>query len=109
MLDTFFIKRGDTGPDLQRQLLDESGNPLNLSSATVRFNMQLKGGAVAISRAAATIVNASTGIVKYSWQAGDTDTAGSYEGEFEITYPDSSVETVPNYGMIEITITADIA
>lgn len=109
MPDVFFLKRGDTGPAIQRQCLDEAGDPIALAGATVRFNMRLRDGAVKVNRAAATIVEAATGVVRYAWQAGDTDTAGTYEAEFEITYLDGSIETVPNAGWIEVTITGDIA
>jgi hypothetical protein len=107
--DTFFLKRGDTGPALQRQCLDEAGDPLNITGATVRFSMRARGGDVVVNRAAASIVDAATGIVRYAWQAADTDEAGAFDAEFEITYLDGSVETVPNAGMIEVTITGDIA
>ena len=58
--------------------------------------------------AAATIVTAAAGLVRYSWNSGDTDTAGSYQAEFEMTYGDGSIETFPNSSNIQIDIMADL-
>lgn len=68
-------------------------------------------GAVKISEAAAVIEIATvTPTVRYDWIAGDTDTAGTFEAEFEVTYSDSTIETFPNDGTnIAIKITPEIA
>lgn len=105
---TFIIKKNDTAPSLQRTLTDSDG-AIDLTGATVRFHMAATVGGTAKVDAEATIVTAASGIVKYDWASGDTDTTGSYYGEFEITYSDGSSETVPNPGFITINITADLA
>lgn len=38
----------------------------------------------------------------------DTDTAGRFEAEFEVTYADGAVETFPNDGFIVVQIGPDI-
>ena len=105
---SFHIKQGDTSPSLVYAL---SPTSVVLSGATVVFNMRNRStGVVAVSRAAAVIVTATgTPTVRYDWAAGDTATAGTYDGEFEVTYSDLSVETFPNASNITIVIAGDIA
>ena len=74
----------------------------------VRFYMRPPGGAVKIE-ADAIVIDATAGVVRYNWLPEDTDTAGTFQAEFEVTYTDGSVETFPNLGYIEIVITDDIA
>lgn len=83
----------------------------DFTGATLVFNMRAAGGgAVKISRAAATIGSDAKGTYfLYNWQPGDTDTAGDFEGEFEATLAGGLVETYPNDDYIEITIMDDIA
>lgn len=108
MAEPFTIKRNDTSPVYQATLKDGDGDAVSLSGATVRFHMNAKDGSSKVD-AAATVVNASGGIVKYTWQAGDTDTAGRYRVEWEVTFSDSSVETFPNGTFDEVIIPADLA
>lgn len=108
----FKIKEGDTSPALSYALTPKT---VTLSGATVVFNMMRKGGTVKISGASATITDngdgtsSGTPTVRYDWTAADTNTAGVYRGEFQVTYSDSSIETFPNDGYIEIRILKDIA
>lgn len=104
---TFQIKQHDTSPQLEAVLSDASGTAINLGFASVRFHMRRTGAAVVID-AAATVVTAAAGLVRYSWTAGDTDTAGSYQAEFEVTYGDGSIETFPNSSNIKIDIMEDV-
>lgn len=106
---TFYIKQDDTSPELQATLKDADGTAIDLTGATVRFHMRQSGSTTAKVDAAATVVTAASGIVKYTWSAADTDTEGRFEGEFEVTYADGSIETVPNTGYIPIRIRGDIA
>lgn len=107
-MSTFFIKRNDTGPSIQGTLERPNGTAVDLTGATVRFHMRFKNGATKVD-AAATIVTAASGIVKYPWIAADTDTAGYYQAEWEVTYADSSVETFPNYEFQTVQVYEDVA
>ncbi len=107
MQDTFYLKRGDTSPSLI-YALDPSSTVL--TGATVRFNMRLSGGAVVVNRQPAVIVTATGApTVRYDWLGADTDTAGFFEAEFEVTYAGGAVETFPNNGFIRVNIDGDIA
>jgi hypothetical protein len=105
----FFIKQNDTSPNLDATLKDASDNAIDLAGASLRFHMRKIGATSAKVDAAATIIDEDTGQVRYTWSAGDTDTIGSFEAEFEVTYGDGSVETFPNNKFFSIEITDDIA
>lgn len=107
----YTLKRGDRQPPLRALLLDALSRPIDLSGATVTFNMkpkpgctgdQIEGGTVAVN----DIAKAD---VQYEWMPGDTDVAGGYSGEFRITFSDASFESVPNDGMIDIQIIENAA
>lgn len=80
-------KKGDRAPALTLQALDLAGDPLDLTGATSPvFLMRLLGASAnTVDRATATVVDASTGVVSYSFGAADVDTPGTYRAEFEVT------------------------
>lgn len=105
---SFYIKQGDTSPAILVSLLPSDTDITG--AAGVVFNMRLRGTTTpVIDRKAATIV-AATGPAQlnYSWASGDTDVAGEYEAEFEVTRADGSVETFPNDSYIDIVIRPEI-
>lgn len=87
----FPVKRGDTRPYLQVQILNPDGSPYDLTGHVVTFRMGLPGQARKVDGGNVTIVQATAGIVEERWQAGDLDTIGEYRAEFVIdgndTYP----------------------
>lgn len=105
---TFYIKQNDTGPAMLATLQDANGNAINLMGATVRFHMRAIGGNQVKVDEPATLVTPLSGIVRYNWVAADTDTVGTYQAEFEVTYADASIETFPNDGYIVVRIIDDI-
>lgn len=108
MVDEFYIKRGDTRPSIGGYCRDSLGNPVSLSGASVKFNMYIKGSAPKVN-ASATIADQNSGRVRYDWSAEDTDTAGTYYAEFQVTFSSGKIETYPNDSFIIIHITEDVA
>ena len=104
---TFYIKQNDTQPAFQATLKDGAGDPINLTNATVRFQMRESGADVLKIDAAASVISALSGIVRYTWGAADTNTAGFFDAEFVVTYSDNTVETFPNNEYITIRIEGD--
>ena len=104
-MSTFAIKRGDTSPGIEYQIgaYSEGGNIL--AGASARFIMA-RGSTVKVD-ASATVTDEG-GILRYAGQAGDTDTAGVYNAEFEVTYSDGSIESFPNDGWITVTVGDDL-
>jgi len=108
MAKTWSTKQNDTKPIFS--YLEDSVGRIDLTNATgVVFNMRDLAGTVKVSRGACTIVTASQGYVKYEFLAADTDTAGIYKGEFEVTYSGGEIETHPEDSYIPIKIIDDIA
>lgn len=106
---TFYIKQNDTGPSMLVTLQDANDNGVDITGASVRFHLRPISSSTVKVDQAATIVTAADGLVRYDWQAADTDTIGSYQAEFEVTYADASIETFPNDGYIRVEIISDIA
>lgn len=103
----FKIKQNDTSPALTFTLFPSS---VVLTGADVVFNMRDQRGTIIVDRAASTVVTATgTPTVRHIWDASHTKTAGVFQGEFEVTYSDNTVETFPNDGFISIKIVDDIA
>lgn len=83
---THYLRVGNRLPKLRRQLLDGAGAAIDLTAATVTFRMWPQtGGSLKVNNGACAVVDAATGVVEYSWEAADTDTEGTFLGEFEIT------------------------
>ena len=103
----FSIKQNDTSPALQATLKDTSLAAVDLTGATVRFHMNSIEGTSKID-AVMAVTDALGGVVQYDWQAGDTDTFGTYYVECQVTFPDSSVETFPNNGNKVVSIVREL-
>jgi len=108
MATDFTIKEGDRLPEIICNLQDAIGNKVPLTGATVRFILVDKGTGTVKVNAAATIVNALNGQVKYSWATGDTDTSGSYSAEWEVTFGDGRSETFPNFKNLNVKVFKDL-
>lgn len=87
----FAVKRGDTQPSLQVQILNPDGTPRNCTGHVVTFRMGQAGQARKVDTAATTTVNAVQGIYQYDWGANDLNTLGDFRAEFVVdgndTYP----------------------
>jgi hypothetical protein len=108
---SFFIKQNDTSPALEGICRDGLGSPVDLTGASVVFNMRVKpAGAVKVSTGTMTAVgSAVNGRQQYVWTASDTDTAGTYEGEVQATFSNGKIRTFPPDGYFEVVVTDDVA
>lgn len=99
----FYIKQGDRSPELEVQLLDQYGEPIELTSQIVLFRMTPK-----IDNAEMEIIDGAQGVVKYVWQAGDTDEAGTFAANVIVDYgwgADGRIQqTFPSDGNLVIKI-----
>jgi hypothetical protein len=101
----FELVVGDTYKPLGRTLYD-GRLPADLTGLTVQFKMVDKNGTVVVDWAAATVVSASAGTVKYVFQDADVDTAGKFYGYFRtVSSGDYATYPADHYG-IPITIHA---
>lgn len=104
-------KQNDRLPEYTATLVQGTGTtqiPIDLTALTVSFIMRLPGAATPKVDAAATVVSAAAGTVKYAWATGNLDTVGAYEVEWEILYSGSRTLTVPAGGHDVIIVVADL-
>lgn len=98
MAETIKLVQNDTGPQIQFTLSDEStGDPIDLTSATVVMRFREKDSDTTLFTRTCYIPNATApqGIAYLVWDEGDLDqTPGLYEGEIEVTFPDTMRQTV---------------
>lgn len=109
----FTIKRNDTLPAITvnirtRGYVNEL-IPYSLTAVTAStFSMTDENGNLKISSASAQILVASAGTIQYNWVNGDTDTIGTYNGEFELIFSGGSKMSIPSIGSLDIHIIRDI-
>lgn len=102
------MKRNDLLPEINATLRDANGTVVDLTGASLEFHMFTTAGASKVNTTA-TIVSAAAGTVKYTWVGTDTDTAGEYNAEWEVTFASTKPQTFPNSGHTTVTIVADLA
>lgn len=101
----FYITSGDRLPEIQHTLTDASGSAVDLTGSTVVF--ALKNDAGTEQTFNATLVTPSSGIVKYSWAAGDVGTTlavGYWYGRWRVTFSSGKVAEYPNDGPFTVLI-----
>jgi len=96
--------QGDTAPDITAVIHaeDDVNAPVDLTDATVRFQMRLPEGNKYKVNAQATVDDAVTGQVSYAWGANDLSQPGEFDAQFEVTYPGGKVQTT--YPPVTLTV-----
>lgn len=111
MSDAFVLRQNDTASPITATLMDDTGDPVDLAGATVKFRMiPIGGGDPKVDAAAANDQNGngsdgSKGDVSYAWSAADTDTDGLFLGSWVVTFTGGAVQTFPNGGYVLVRIT----
>lgn len=102
-LDDTYVQ-GDTGPDIQYLLRDiETGDPLDLTGATVYFQMRKPDDRRYQVNALATIDDDPTsGKVRYVWQPNDLSVSGLYQLQWETHLPEGKEMTSKYLRYIEV-------
>jgi hypothetical protein len=104
----FAIKAHDRLPSIQATFTS-GGIPVDLTTATgVTFIMKSTQGNTVKVNAAATVVTPASGVVRYDWIAADTDTPGSYQAEWQVTWTGGKKQTFPTLTYHTIDVLADL-
>lgn len=87
--------QGDTAPDLQAVIhdADDSDDVVDLTGATVRFQMRRPDDRRFTINAEAEILDEDAGTVRYQWGTNDLNVPGDYLVQWEVTYPDARIQT----------------
>ena len=117
---TLNLVTGDTLPELTFTLKDSqeaaSGSildsedsstraPINVTGATVRLRIRELGSTTVKSTLTCTITDGANGKVATNFPTGTLDTAGTFEGELEITFSNGGIQTV--YDLIKLKVRSD--
>ena len=98
------LVQNDDKPDLVFTITDSAGDPVPLSGSTADFHFSATGSGVLKNsgHTGCTNTDEAGGICKYEWTSGDLDTIGPFEGEVQVTYPNTKVQTV--YAIFEFEV-----
>lgn len=100
------MKQGDLYP-FEYVLTYDDATPINLTGATVTVTTILDGDDdPTVDGETCTITDAVNGVIRYEWQAGETDVSGMYRIEFLITFFDGATLTVPSNDVLWLFIIA---
>ncbi len=108
---TATMKQGDLGPSIRAHIVNDSDRQSpDLTGAVVTFKLLSvdpdTGELVEVFEKAAAVELPTTtgGIVRYDWEAGDTDATGLYRALFKVVLPGGNPEHYPDHGYMWITI-----
>ena len=117
---TINLVTGDTLPELTFTLKDSqsaaSGKtldandsstwaPINVSGGTVKLRIRELGSTTVKSTLTCTVTDGTNGKVATNFPTGTLDTAGTFEGEIEITFSNGGRQTV--YDLIKLKVRSD--
>lgn len=98
MAEKIKLVQGDTRPALTVTLTDAvTGSAINITGATPRLKFRAVGATELTATLTGTVGDGANGVVVFDWSDEPTaldGAAGDYEGEVEITFSDSTVQTV---------------
>jgi len=102
-----YIKQNDRRPPAE-QTLYRGETVVDLTEATgVTFKMREVGRKDLKVNTAGMLIS-NDGEVRYNWQAGDTDTPGTFHAEWEVVWNDGTTETFPTLGAEIVLIHGDL-
>lgn len=103
MSELTFVQ-GDTAPDITAVLhdVDDVDAPLDLTGATVKFQMRKPDDKRFTIDAAADVLDELAGEVGYTWSTNDLAVPGDYETQWEVTFADLRKQTNPTPNLITV-------
>jgi hypothetical protein len=109
MSEKIRLVQGDTRPSLVTTLTDSTtGAAINITGATVRLKFRAAGSPTVRSTLIGTVTDGAAGTVVFDWSDDPTSLdgdPGDYEGEIEITFADTTIQTV--YDLLKFKLRQD--
>lgn len=106
----FVIRQGDTIPRLTGTLTDGNGDPVDVTDATVLLHLH------GLTVENDLVLNAEIdgdadddNVVFYDWATEDTEEAGYYSGEWQVTFDNGQVQTFPNDSIFLVQVAEQVA
>ena len=107
---TVYMVRNDTLPNLDVTLTDSDGDAIDLTDSTVTLTMvDATDTSIqqVLEQECLILSGQGTGMVRYLWDAEDTNTAGAYLAQFEIVYDSGGKLTVPTTDSLVVVVMED--
>jgi hypothetical protein len=109
MAEKIRLVQGDTAPALTVTLTNTTaGAAINITGATVRLKFRAVGSETLRGTLTGTVTNGAGGTVVFFWSDSPTildGDPGDYEGEIEITFADTTIQTV--YDLLKFKLRQD--
>jgi hypothetical protein len=109
MAEKIRLVQGDTRPSLVTTLTDSTtGAAINITGATVRLKFRAAGSTSLQATLIGSVTDGANGVVVFYWSDEPTSLngdPGDYEGEIEITFSDTTVQTV--YDLLKFKLRQD--
>lgn len=105
----FTIKQRDLLPWLEATIF-VGNTPVDLTGvSSVKLVLAARlDPSIAVFIGNAIVIAPSAGKVRYVWQAGDTDVAGEFVGEWHVTWPGNTPQKFPTVGQFSLLIEASL-
>lgn len=101
------LKAGDLTPNLTITCTSD-GSAVDLTAATtVQVVCRADGASTVLWTRSAT--GDASGVVTYTWQAGDTDTVGRYLFEVLVTWPGSKPQRFPAISYLAVDVVENLS
>lgn len=113
MANRCVINRGDRFPNLKLTLEKQNETtgkwePVDLTEATI-IKLYMVYSTIEIEGTCTVPSPKTLGIVEYEWASEDTEVAGGYRAQVEVTWTNGKPQTFPNSGYFPIDIQPDLA
>lgn len=109
MAEKIKLVQGDTKPAIVCRLTDDTtGLPLGITGATVRLKFRAAGATTLTATITGTVTDGANGeVVFYPASAPEMlqGEPGDYEGEIEVTFADTTIQTV--YDLLKFKVRED--
>ncbi|MFN6303749.1 MAG: hypothetical protein ACK42H_16325 [Planctomycetota bacterium] len=109
MAEKIKLVQGDTRPQIKVTVLDDvTGAAMDIRNSSLVMRFRAVGSTTVLDTLNGVLLDGLNGIAAFAWNPNSLNVdAGDYEGEIEITFSDSSRQTV--YDLLKFKVREDFA